>query len=60
MDSWDASNEVAVSKYAEALIQLPADRKISQDPSTWQCAMSGERENLWLNLSTGYVLSAPI
>ena len=54
VDSWDASNDVVVSKYAAALIQLPADRKISQDPSTWRCEMSGEKENLWLNLSTGY------
>ena len=55
VDSWDASNEVAVSKYAANLIQQPCTRKISQDPSTWQCEMSGERENLWLNLSTGYI-----
>ena len=55
VDSWDASNEVGVSKYADALIQLPATTKISQDPSSWRCEMSGERENLWLNLSTGYI-----
>ena len=55
VDSWDASNEVSVSKYADALIQLPATTKISQDPSSWRCAMSGECENLWLNLSTGYI-----
>ena len=55
VDSWDASNEVGVSKYADSLIQLPATSKISQDPSSWRCAMSGECENLWLNLSTGYI-----
>lgn len=25
------------------------------DPSTWACEDSGKRENLWLNLSTGYI-----
>ena len=45
VDSWDASNEIATSKYAAALIQLPTSGKdnISQDPSTWKCEMSGER-----------------
>ena len=43
VDSWDASNEIAISKYAAALIQLPTSGKknISQDPSTWKCEMSG-------------------
>ena len=55
VDSWDASNEIIVSKYADTLIQLENGKKISQDPTTWRCEESGETENLWLNLSTGYI-----
>lgn len=43
VDSWDASNELAVSKYAESLIQLEGKGKISQDPTTWKCEMSGDK-----------------
>ena len=44
------------SKYAADLVQLPVgDAKISPDPSTWVCAESGMRENLWLNLSDGHI-----
>ena len=30
-------------------------KKISNDPATWKCEMSGDTDNLWLNLSTGYI-----
>ena len=46
VDSWDASNEVAVSKYAESLIQLEGKGKISQDPTSWRCEMSGDCQDL--------------
>jgi ubiquitin carboxyl-terminal hydrolase 5/13 len=55
VDTWDSSNEIFVSKYAEALIQLKCEKSISQDPTTWKCEQSGDTENLWLNLSTGYI-----
>ena len=42
VDSWDASNDLAVSKYAVDLVQLHGKGKISQDPTTWKCEMSGE------------------
>jgi ubiquitin carboxyl-terminal hydrolase 5/13 len=44
-----------ISKYAEGLIQLENGVKISSDPSTWKCADSGQTQNLWLNLSDGYI-----
>jgi ubiquitin carboxyl-terminal hydrolase 5/13 len=47
--------EVPVSKYANDLLWLDNGVKISPDASTWQCAESGMKENLWLNLSTGHV-----
>eukprot|EP00616_Rhizochromulina_sp_CCMP1243_P005857 CAMPEP_0118975056 /NCGR_PEP_ID=MMETSP1173-20130426/14328_1 /TAXON_ID=1034831 /ORGANISM="Rhizochromulina marina cf, Strain CCMP1243" /LENGTH=845 /DNA_ID=CAMNT_0006924877 /DNA_START=18 /DNA_END=2555 /DNA_ORIENTATION=- len=50
-----ADEERPVSKYAEGLEQLHNGALISSDPSTWQCAESGMKENLWLNLSTGHI-----
>lgn len=47
--------EVPVSKYAAALPLLENGVKISPDASTWECAESGMKENLWLNLSTGHI-----
>jgi len=47
--------EVAVSKYAANLPLLENGVKISPDASTWECAESGMKENLWLNLSTGHI-----
>jgi len=44
-----------VSKYADGLVQLDNGVKISPDASTWACAESGMKENLWLNLSDGHI-----
>jgi ubiquitin carboxyl-terminal hydrolase 5/13 len=43
------------SKYADGLIQEENGKKILPDPSEWRCEESGMRENLWLNLSDGYI-----
>lgn len=43
------------SKYAKDLIQLDTRKKISPDPRKWKCEESGMTENLWLNLSTGFI-----
>lgn len=54
--SWSAENEPRkVSKYAKDLPQVDNGVKISPDPLTWKCEDSGLTENLWLNLSTGYI-----
>lgn len=50
-----AEEERPVSKYAESLPMLDNGVRISSDPSTWECAESGMKENLWLNLSTGHI-----
>ncbi|EFN51528.1 hypothetical protein CHLNCDRAFT_33094 [Chlorella variabilis] len=47
--------ERRVSKYAEHLEQLPATRNIPMDPKEWKCDETGLQENLWLNLSTGFI-----
>ncbi|GIL53163.1 hypothetical protein Vafri_8845 [Volvox africanus] len=44
-----------VSKYAASLEQLHTGRKISPNPADWRCDETGVRENLWLNLSTGFI-----
>eukprot|EP00752_Nemacystus_decipiens_P002407 g2270.t1 len=55
VNQWVADNELVVSKYAENLEHVDSGRKISSDPKTWVCEDSGKTENLWLNLSTGYI-----
>ena len=54
-NQWDADQDKVVSKYAENLVQLDNGKKISNDPNTWKCELRGDSENLWLNLSTGYI-----
>lgn len=47
--------ERKVSKYADTIEQLDNGVKISPNPNDWKCEDSGMTENLWLNLSTGYI-----
>lgn len=47
--------ERKVSKYVQGLQQLNNGKKISPNPKDWKCEESGKTENLWLNLSTGYI-----
>lgn len=54
--SWDADNEKFVSKYAASLVQQnPSGKKIPQDAKLWKDEATGATENLWLNLSTGFI-----
>lgn len=54
--SWNADQEKIVSKYADGLAQVnPSGMKIPQDPKQWKDAASDATDNLWLNLSTGYI-----
>jgi ubiquitin carboxyl-terminal hydrolase 5/13 len=56
IQSWDADNEKFVSRYAATLEQVnPTGKKIPQDPKQWRDEATGDTENLWLNLSTGYI-----
>jgi len=49
-------DEVKESKYAADLEQLPTEgKKIPSDPKLWKCDETGVTENLWLNLSTGFI-----
>ena len=52
--------EVAESKYAAGLEQLEQGlgrwgRRIPADASLWHCDETGTRDNLWLNLGTGFI-----
>jgi len=53
IQSWEEKRKT--TKYAESLIQLDNGKKISMNPKDWKCEDSGISENLWLNLSTGYI-----
>ena len=54
MQVWEEQRPV--SKYALELQQEPTNGKtIPSNPSDWQCAETGVKENLWLNLSTGVI-----
>jgi len=44
-----------VSKYAESLPFVDNGVTISPDPKDWKCQKRGDHENVWLNLSTGYM-----
>lgn len=55
LDVWEADTDIFESKYAANLEQLDNGKVISNDPSTWRCEKSGDTNNLWLNLSTGYI-----
>lgn len=52
---WEADQEVKESKYARNLVQLTPTKKVSPNPKDWKCEKSGETQNLWLNLSDGYI-----
>eukprot|EP00605_Chrysophyceae_sp_TOSAG23-4_P001875 GSChrysophyteH1.ASY1.ANO1.2069.1 assembled CDS len=46
VDTWSADSEIKESQFAADLVQLDNGKKISSDPSTWKCEMSGDTENL--------------
>mmetsp|Transcript_68644 Transcript_68644/g.123711 ORF Transcript_68644/g.123711 Transcript_68644/m.123711 type:complete len:837 (+) Transcript_68644:196-2706(+) len=52
---WEQDLETKDSKYSKDLVQLPATKKISPDPKDWRCEKSGDTQNLWLNLSNGFI-----
>jgi ubiquitin carboxyl-terminal hydrolase 5/13 len=53
--AFELEEEIPVSKYAETLEFVDNGVKISPNPQDWKCEKSGDVENLWLNLSTGFI-----
>lgn len=51
----DTDETVTESKYAKDLPFVDNGVMIDPNPATWKCAKSGATENLWLNLSDGYI-----
>ena len=53
--AWQDEEEVPVSKYYESLPFVDNGIKISPHFKDWKCEKSGATENLWLNLSDGFI-----
>jgi ubiquitin carboxyl-terminal hydrolase 5/13 len=52
---WQDDVEIPVSKYYKDLEFVDNGVTISPDPKTWKCQKQGAADNLWLNLSDGYI-----
>ena len=56
LTAWELDDEPKpVSKYAESLPFEDNGVKVSPNPPDWKCVKSGATENLWLNLSDGFI-----
>ncbi|DBA04839.1 TPA: hypothetical protein N0F65_004476 [Lagenidium giganteum] len=55
VESWQ--HVLQESRYANDLVQLPDAPKISSSPAMWKCQAPDcdKQENLWLNLSDGFI-----
>ena len=54
VQAWEAQDERPVSRFSEKLVQ-ETPFTVSMDPSTWRCGITGATDNLWLNLSDGFI-----
>ncbi len=55
LKAFELDEEKVVSKYAADIEVVDNGVTISPDPADWKCGKSGDTENLWLNLSTGFI-----
>lgn len=55
LTAWQDDEEIPVTKYFDNLPFVDNGVTISPDPKNWKCQKSGATENLWLNLSDGYI-----
>jgi len=57
LSAWELDTEPKpVSKYAENNLPFVDNGiKVSPTPSDWKCEKSGDNQNLWLNLSDGFI-----
>eukprot|EP00985_Skeletonema_marinoi_P024629 scaffold17303_cov154-Skeletonema_marinoi.AAC.1 len=56
LSAWELDAEPKpVSKYAENLPFVENGVKVSPTPSDWKCEKSGDNQNLWVNLSDGFI-----
>jgi ubiquitin carboxyl-terminal hydrolase 5/13 len=55
LTAWEDDEEIPVTKYYKDLPFVDNGIKISPDPKSWKCEKRGDTENLWLNLSDGFI-----
>ncbi|VEU43391.1 unnamed protein product [Pseudo-nitzschia multistriata] len=55
LTAWKDDEEIPISKYCNELPFVDNGVKISPDPKSWKCEKSGDTENIWLNLSDGFI-----
>jgi len=55
LTAWQDDEEIPISKYYENLPFVDNGIKISPNPKDWKCEKNGATENLWLNLSDGFI-----
>jgi ubiquitin carboxyl-terminal hydrolase 5/13 len=55
LTAWQDDEAIPVSKYYKDLEFVDNGVKISPDPKSWKCEKRGDTENLWLNLSDGFI-----
>ena len=53
--AWEDDDADKDSRFAADLPQVADAPRIPADPAAWACGVSGDKENLWLNLSTGFI-----
>ena len=55
LSAWEDNEEIPFTKYSKDLPFIDNGVRISPDPKSWKCEKSGATENLWLNLSDGFI-----
>jgi ubiquitin carboxyl-terminal hydrolase 5/13 len=55
LTAWEDNEEIPVSKYFENLPFVDNGVKISPESKSWKCEKTEATENLWLNLSDGFI-----
>jgi len=56
LSAWELDAEpIPISQYYDKISFVDNGVQISPNPGDWKCEASGDTENLWLNLSDGYI-----
>jgi len=55
LKAWELDCPIPESKYFKDLPFVDNNILVSPHPSKWKCQKSGDTENLWLNLSDGFI-----
>ena len=55
LTAWQDDEEIPISKYHKDLPFVDNGVKISPDSKSWKCEKTGDTENIWLNLSDGFI-----